>query len=624
MNRLYWGDNLEVMRKHVKDESVDLCYIDPPFNSKRTYHQIYNNVGSDDLAQAQAFIDSWRWDDEARVGFAEITSNEGGRFAVQTIELIKGLRNVLNEGPLLAYLVSMTRRIVEIHRALKPTGSFYLHCDPTSSHYLKLVVDGIFCGREGDFRNEIIWKRTSAQNSSKRYGPVHDVILYYAKSESPTWNQQHQPYSTEYVTKKFGKIDAKTGEPFQDHDLTGPGVRTGPSGKAWRGANPTSVGRHWQPASYLYKKYKELTGEELNQYDLLDRLDKLDDLGLIYWTERKGGFPRYKQFLSDAAGLPLQDVWTDIDVINSQAVERLGYPTQKPEKLMERIISASSNPGDVVLDPFCGCGTTVAVAQRLNRQWIGVDITYQSIALVLKRLEDRFGSEVVSAVVMDGAPRDVASAHALAHKKDDRLRKEFEKWAVLTFTKNRAAINQKKGADAGIDGYAYVFTSKTDTDRIVFQVKSGNVGRGDVAKLKGDMQRERAEIGVLITLEEPTQPMRSEAKKAGLYKHAVTGETYDRVQIVTIKEILEQRKRLEMPLNAEVLKAAVAAEYGGEQGRLDLEPPVVAPKAKSKMAKATLPLGFNQQKTGTDYRNATRVAEQRAPYGAKKSRRKSR
>jgi DNA methylase/restriction endonuclease len=287
----------------------------------------------------------------------------------------------------------------------------------------------------------------------------------------------------------------------------------------------------------------------------LKALDAEDRLMLA--KGRKGKpTPYLVRFLDEQPGAAMPFLWGDIPPINSQAQERLGYPTQKPEALLERIIHASSNEGDVILDAYCGCGTTVAVAQRLGRQWIGMDITYQSIALVLKRLEDSFpNQQVAHDVIMDGIPRDVASARALAEKRDDRVRKEFEKWAVLTYTRNRAVVNSKKGADAGIDGTAYFYTSPTETDKVVFQVKSGRgIGRGDVATLKGDMEREKAAIGVLITLEEPTQPMSAEAKKAGLYTHAFIGANYDRVQIVTIRDIIEQDVRFQMPMSADVLK----------------------------------------------------------------------
>jgi DNA modification methylase len=453
-NALYYGDNLELMRnpKYVRDESVDFCYIDPPFNSKRNYNQIYNNQGYEDIAQAQAFIDIHTWDEHAIKCYDEIRTNEGNRYTEQTIELVKGLTEVLGKGPLLAYIVSMTARIVEIHRLLKSTGSFYLHCDPTSSHYLKLIIDSVFLPAGGDFRNEIIWRRSASHNSAKRFGPIHDVIFFYTKSAEYTWNQQYQPYIDEYKAR-FKRIDEKTGLPFQDVNLTGPGVRTGPSGQPWGGLDPTSIGRHWQPASYVYKKYKELTGEELAQYPLLKRLDKLDEVGLIFWPKKKGGRPRYKQFLADAAGVPFQDVWTDIDAINSQAKERIGYPTQKPVALLERIIKSSTNEGDVILDAYCGCGTTIAAAQKWNRHWIGMDITAQAMSTIYIRLEDEFPDLDLRNIVEGGAPRDLKAARLLAHKRDDRLRKEFEKWAILTYCNHKAVIHEKKGGDKGIDGY---------------------------------------------------------------------------------------------------------------------------------------------------------------------------
>lgn len=313
-------------------------------------------------------------------------------------------------------------------------------------------------------------------------------------------------------------------------------MRNGSSGKIWRTFDPTAKGNHWKFT--------------------IENLDRLDIDGRIYWPKKDGGWPRYVRYLDEVKGVPMQDVWTDLDPINAKAQERLGYPTQKPESLMERIITASSNEGDVVLDAYCGCGTTVAVAQRLNRRWIGMDITYQSIALILKRVQDTFGKEVADAIFLNGIPKDMASATALANKADDHTRKEFEKWAVLTYTENRGAINDKKGADAGIDGTAYFLTSKTDNDKMVFQVKSGHVGRGDIAKLKGDMQRENAALATLITLEESTAPMRAEAKTAGFYIHELSGKRYDTIRIVTVKDMLEQGKRFEMALSIDALPKA--------------------------------------------------------------------
>jgi site-specific DNA-methyltransferase (adenine-specific) len=483
-NVLYYGDNLEVLRKYIQSESIDLCYIDPPFNSKRTYNQIYNNIGTEDRAQSQAFIDTWTWDDRALEGYQEMLDNSGGRFTKQTIELIKGLNNVLGKGSLLAYLVSMTLRTTEIQRVLKPTGSFYLHCDPTASHYLKLVLDAVFCGQGGDFRNEIIWSYETGGIPRNDFSRKHDVIFRYTKSKEWTFNASEvmEPRSDEVLRR----------------------IATG---------NPSAT--------------------------------------------RSTGQVRHP---SDVFRIPS---------INAMAKERLGYPTQKPEALLERIIKASSNEGEIVLDTYSGCGTAIAVAQELKRKWIGIDITYQSIALVLRRLEDQFGKDVANSVKLDGIPRDMASAQALANKKDDRVRKEFEKWAVMTYTVNRAVINQKKGADAGIDGIAYFMTNSTDNAKIILQVKSGNVGRGDIAKLRGDMQRESAAMAVLITLEPPTAPMISEAKAAGLYHHDLMDRNYDTIQIVTIQDMIEHGKVLDMPTSLKVLREAQLKASGNQLPLMD-------------------------------------------------------
>lgn len=497
MNQLYYGDNLDILRKNrIRDETVDLCYIDPPFNSKRNYNQIYNNIGVEDRAQAQAFIDTWRWDDLANAGYSEILENVDGRFQFQLVELVKGLHAVLHEGSLLAYLVSISLRVTEIQKVLKTTGAFFLHCDPTSSHYLKLILDSIFCPQGGNFVNEIVWCYSHGGKGKRRFGAKHDTIFFYSKSREYVFNAADI------------KIEMRSGK------------------KSFGGRLETDADG---------RKYR-----------------------LVYGTKNRKGETKYYKYYLDVGKTP-EDWWTDINSIQATSAERLGYPTQKPEALMERIVKACSNEGDLVLDAYCGCGTTVAVAQRLNRRWIGIDITYQSVSLVLRRLEHTFGADVLSTVQTDGIPRDVASAQALAHKKDDRLRKEFEKWAVLTYTANRAIINEKKGADAGIDARAYFKTGRLDNAKIIFQVKSGGVKRGDVATLRGDMEREGSALAVFITLEEPTRAMIDEAKAAGQYKHEDMGRNYDRISIVTIRQILEGGKRLEIPMSVDVLKAAQKA-----------------------------------------------------------------
>ena len=550
-NQLFYGDNLEVLRKHIRDESVDLCYIDPPFNSKRNYNQIYNNVGKEDQAQAQAFMDTWTWDDHANQGLAEIQDNYLGHFTGQSIDLISGLSKVLGKGSLLAYLVGMTLRIVEIHRVLKPTGSFYLHCDSSASHYLKIILDAIFCSQGGDFLSEIVWKRTSARSDSHKWNNIHDTILFYSKSNKFTWNRQYTDYDKSYTDKFYRHIEEGTGRRFRISDLTAAGTRNGQSGKPWKGIDPASKGNHW--------KYT------------IERLDELDKEGRIHYPKKKGGVPGYKRYLDEMEGVAIQSIINDISPLSAQSAEKLGYPTQKPESLLERIIKASSNEGDIILDAYCGCGTTIAVAEKLNRSWIGVDITYQSISLILKRLEDSFGKNSIENIQLNGIPKDRESAVALANKADDRTRKEFEKWAVLTYSNNRAVINAKKGADKGIDAVAYFQGEKDNTEKIIFQVKSGKVKSGDIRDLQGTMTLQQAAIGIFITLQPPTKDMIQTAKMAGIYQSRFMNQLVDKIQIVTIQEILEEKKRIDIRLMFEVLKSAEKQrETQGTQISLEL------------------------------------------------------
>ncbi|MBX9881933.1 MAG: site-specific DNA-methyltransferase [Sphingomonas sp.] len=544
-NELYYGDNLDVLRRKIGTESVDLCYIDPPFNSKRNYFQIYNNQGSEDRAQAQAFVDTWNWGDEAAEGLDYILDIERlnprpgeTRWTEQTVELIGGLEKVLGRGSLLAYLVHMTLRIVEIHRVLKPTGSFYLHCDPTASHYLKLVLDAVFCGQGGLFRNEIIWKRTTAHSDAGEMGNVHDTLLFYSKGLAATWNKQFQPYDETYIDSHYRR-KTDDGRRYRLSDTTAYGLSGGGYTYEWRG-----VTKLW--------RYP------------IEKMQEHHDNGRLRYT--KNGTPEYIRYLDEMPGMPLQDVWNDIFPINPRAQERLGYPTQKPEALLERIIRASSNEGDTVLDAYCGCGTTVAVAQRLGRRWIGIDITYQSISLILKRLQDRYPDDwpaIEAAIKLDGVPRDLESAMALANRRDDKTRKEFEKWAVLTFSNNQARINEKKGADGGIDGIAYFLIDKETNGKAIFQVKSRPGTRGDLATLNSDRLREKAEFGFLICTALPTKPMRDEIAAAGKYKHPLLDREDDRLQVITVAELFDYpnkpARRLDLPMaRKDAVKSAAA------------------------------------------------------------------
>jgi len=493
---------------------------------------------------------------------------------------------VLKKGSLLAYLVSMTVRIAEIHRVLKPTGSFYLHCDPTASHYLKLVIDAIFCAHGGEFRNEIIWKRTSSHNSAKRWGAIHDVIFYYSKSNEPTWNRVLQALDEDYVASFYRHRDEK-GQ-YRLSDLTGAGITaTGDSGKAWRGIEPSSKGRHWALPALCSLPTWFVFPENYATMSTQQRLDVLDAQGLIAFPTQKksGGVPSFKRYLSDQSGAAIQDMILDIQPISAQAAERLGYPTQKPESLLERIIKASSNEGDVILDAFCGCGTTIAVAERLQRQWVGIDITYQSISLILRRLEKQFGRDFTQDVVdkdtqqvksmatleLKGVPKDFASAVELANRQDDRTRKEFEKWAILTYSRNQAVINEKKGGDSGIDGIAYLADrnakGEIENSKALLSVKSSKTLTPTVIRdLNGTIERENAACGFLLTLY-PMPNLVKEAKQYGNYHNKLVNRDYPKIQVINVEEMLIGQL-LELPNVMQVLKDA---EQFVEQSSLDLD-----------------------------------------------------
>ncbi|MBW4679668.1 MAG: site-specific DNA-methyltransferase [Microcoleus vaginatus WJT46-NPBG5] len=474
-NRLFYGDNLEMLRQFIPDNSVDLCYIDPPFNSNRSYYQLYNNQGNQ--LRTQAFTDVWIWDDFATAGLSQILDNYQNKFTAQTIDLMAGLSKVLGKGSLLAYLVSITLRVAEIHRILKPNGSFYLHCDPTAGHYLKLILDAVFCPVGGDFKNEIVWCYSIGGKSNKRFGKKHDTILYYTKN-------------TETYT--FNEKDASICRKPNSHMK----VRT------------DAAGRHYQQK-----------------------------------TDKKTG-KLYKYYLDE--GKIAEDYWTDIETLNRQDKERLGYPTQKPEALLERIIKVSSNEGDIVLDAYCGCGTTLAVAQRLNRQWIGIDITYQSISLVLKRLENSFGSDVLAQIQLIGIPKDRESAIALASDQSNCRRTEYEKWAILTYSNNQALIQEKKGSHQGIEGLVYFLGKHGEFHKIILQVKRDNINFRDLDKMHEIIINKKASIVIYIVFEKNTYLV-EKTQSYGFYYDRIDKNIYPRLQLVTIQEILEEGKRLKSP-----------------------------------------------------------------------------
>jgi len=499
-NTLYYGDNLDVLRRHINDESMDLVYLDPPFNSNASYNVLFaEKDGTQAASQIKAFEDSWKWDQEAARAFEEVVE-AGGKVS----QSMQAFRTFLGESDLLAYLAMMAPRLVELRRVLKATGSIYLHCDPTAGHYLKMLMDAVFGPQ--NYRNQIIWKRSHAHSDTKQgrkaYGNVSDVLLYYTMSDEYTFNTQFMPYTQEYIDKYFKRRDAD-GRRYWLDNLTGPGG-------ASKG-NPfyevMGVSRYWR---YSKERMKALISE-----------------GRIVQS-KPGNVPQYKRFLDDTPGVPLQNIWTDIAPINMMAKERLGYPTQKPEALLERIIRTSSNEGDTILDPFCGCGTTIAASQKLNRRWLGIDVTHLAITLIRSRLTDTFAGAITYEVV--GEPVSQPDAASLAASDPY----QFQWWALGLV--GARPVEQKKGADQGIDGRIYFHEGPGKTKQIILSVKAGKLHAPYVRDLRGVVEREKAEIGVLISLEEPTAPMRKEAASAGFYT-SPWGK-HSRIQIITVEDLL--------------------------------------------------------------------------------------
>ena len=540
MNRLLFGDNLGWLRdtREFPDASVDLESLDPPFNSNADYNVLFREAsGQASQAQFHAFTDTWTWADAAELYNHFIDSCP----SVAVTEIMEAFHSFLKNSPMMAYLAMMAPRLVELHRILKPTGSLYLHCDPTASHYLKLLLDAIFGSTH--FRNEIVWKRTSAHSAARRWNDVHDIILFYAKSESYSWNQVLVEHSDEYAAR-YKNIDAG-GTRWADDNLTGPGVRHGDSGAEWRGYNPTAKGSHWKVSNKAVEAI--LGAEKAAALSTTEKLDVLDSAGLIHWPHSRSGqgsgFPRFKRCLSK--GTSIQDVIVDVPPINSQAQERLGYPTQKPVALLERIITASSNPGDVVLDPFGGCGTAAHAAQKTGRQWIAIDVTYLAINLIKRRLRDAFGEELQ--FEEKGQPTDFTSAQRLAVL--DKF--QFQHWALSLIDARPLKEGDGKGADRGVDGLLYFYDSKDERRRIIVQVKGGGVKRNDVATLLGDVNNQKAAGGILLTLEKPTKPMRDEAADAGRYQSKVWHDKdYPKIQILTIEGLLDKTERVDAPPQA--------------------------------------------------------------------------
>lgn len=518
-NFLYYGDNLDVLRRHVKDESVDLVYLDPPFNSSQNYNVLFaEKTGSRSAAQIRAFEDSWHWDDSAERAYQEIVE-AGGKIS----QAMQAFRTFLGENDMMAYLAMMAPRMVELRRVLKLTGSIYLHCDPTASHYLKMLMDGIFGPK--NYRNEISWKRSNPKSHAKINFPnCRDVILRYSKGTNTTFTMIYEAHDPEYIRSAY-KYSDMNGR-YRLLPLLNPND------------NRPNLTYEFLGVTRVWRWTRE-------------RMERSYRDGLVVQL-KPGAVPQYKKYLAESNGRTITDDWGDIE--QAAGNEALGYPTQKPEALLERIINASSNEGDTVLDPFCGCGTTISVAQRLNRRWIGIDITHLAISLMKHRLKTAFGdaetparrpqvsdramptlSEVSDRGVkfkVIGEPTDQAGAAQIAA--DDPY--QFQFWA-LGLVGARPA-EEKKGADKGIDGRIYFHDEGATgtTKQIVLSVKGGKTSSPHVRDLLGVLDREKAQIGVLITLQEPTRDMKTEAVKAGFYE-SPWGK-HPRCQVLTIAELL--------------------------------------------------------------------------------------
>ena len=585
MGTLYYGDNLDILRRYLKDETVDLVYLDPPFNSAQNYNAFFQEKdGTAAASQIHAFEDTWHWDIETKKAYDAVTEQPG-----KVSDVMQAFYTFLGGNDMMAYLTMMSSRLVELRRVLKPTGSLYLHCDPTASHYLKLLCDSIM-GKD-NYRNEIIWKRTTAKSLAFRSLPNnHDILLLYSKGEDFVWNRPFKPYDLanleEKTDKKYCYKDSD-GRRYTLGDLNNP--------------NPDRPNLTYEFLGH--RKVWRWTKE---------RMEAAYKAGIVVQPS-PGAVPRVKRYLDEQEGWPLDDVWEDVPPLNSQAKERLGYPTQKPVALLERIILASSNPGGLVLDPFCGCGTTIDAAEKHGRDWIGIDVTQLAISLIKNRLQDTYGSRLkfvsgpesrssrreeaqtskseignrkseidqslvtsaatgdkVSLVRIIGEPTTPNEADTLAE--EDKY--QFQWWALGLV--GARPVEQKKGADHGVDGKILFRDDPKSAkpEQIIIQVKGGKTGVKDVRDLRGVLDREKAAIGILISLQPPTGPMETEAASVGFYEHKTNKLKFPRLQLRTVKELMDG-KGIERPTSAASLddtfkKAPESKKKRGDQKELGL------------------------------------------------------
>jgi site-specific DNA-methyltransferase (adenine-specific) len=568
-NTLYYGDNLDVLREHIADESVDLIYLDPPFNSNASYNILFKSpAGAGADASIEAFDDTWAWGPTASSALMDITQSGNHKLHV----LMQAMKTAIGENAMMAYLAMMAVRLVELHRVLKPTGSLYLHCDPTASHYLKLVLDAVF-GADG-FRTEISWKRSSAHNDAKQgrvqYGNIRDIIFFYTKAKTWTWHTQYTSYDEKYIQSAYRHVDSD-GRRYRKGDLTAakPGgdvsypwpVMREVSGD-WISEWEADLGNEYlQPLEY--KEYRQVPPYK-GRYWAFSR-DNMENFALEgKLAYSSSGMPEYKRYLDEQQGVPLQNEWDDIYPVTGN--ERLGYPTQKPRALLERIIAASSNPGDVVLDPFCGCGTAVDAAQKLGRRWIGIDVTHLAIGLIEKRMREGYGDDLPFETI--GSPKDLASAERLAV--DDPH--QFQHWITLKLG-GYPWMGGKKGGDKGVDGYFYYIGEGGATETGVISVKAGgNVNPNMVRDIGRVMARDGHKLGLFVTATLPTKGMVEEANSHGLIETEFG--RFSALQTYTLAELFSDIRPKLPPLVSVNRKAARVetrkSHQPGSQGGLDL------------------------------------------------------
>ena len=528
MNRLYYGDNLEVMRDRTAfpDGFVDLIYLDPPFNSNAGYNVLFKDQsGGGADASMEAFDDTWTWGDASRSALLDIQSGTNVALSV----MMEAMHRAIGENPLMAYLAMMAVRLVELHRVLKDTGSLYLHCDPTASHYLKLVLDAVF-GKES-FRDEVVWLRHSARSVKQAIWPrLHDTIFFYTKSSA--YHFQATTVPSGRTAEPHDLVRWSDGKLYRTRDLTGAGTRNGETGQPWRGVDVTLKNRHWRV-----------------MHSALDAFAKADR---VHW--QASGMPRERDklpYVAEERKAVVGDVWIDVPPINAGAQERLGYPTQKPRALLERIIAASSNPGDLVLDPFCGCGTAVDAAEKLGRRWIGIDITHLAVGMIADRMREGYPGIRFDTI---GVPRDLASAEKLA-RDDPHQFQQWVCWQVGGFPRD------KKGGDKGVDGwfnYEWADPERPgvrSTERGVISVKAGdNVNPNMVRDLGRVMERDGHRFGLFVMKGLPTKGMRDEAASQPLID--TQWGRFPALQFVTLAELFQDIKPRLPPLVSPVKKAA--------------------------------------------------------------------